>query len=152
MNKQQNMFEVTGKLIPIPKNTFMRAVYAELENFKANLLDGNPSPVPNPFTESLVVADNGKTVMVPPDIQNEAIALYLQTDPELQSMVENSTTLSTRQPLIDTGTFNQNRLYEVDDDYEDVYVQSGINKTAVMLCLVALGLLIFFYRKKLKLV
>jgi len=150
MNKQQNMFEVTGKLIPVPKNTFIRAVYTELENFKANLLDGNPSPVPNPFTESLVVADNGKTVMIPPDIQNEAITLYLKTDPELQSMVENSTTLSTRRPLIDSGAFNQNRLYVAEDD-EDIYMPTGVSNTTVVLCILVLGLLMVFSAKKLKL-
>jgi hypothetical protein len=89
--------------------------------------------------------------MIPPDIQNEAITLYLKTDPELQSMVENSTTLLTRRPLIDSGAFNQNRLYVVEDD-EDIYMPTGVSNTTVMLCILVLGLLMVFSAKKLKLV
>ena len=162
MNNEQNTFVPTGKMIPMPKNIFTQAVNFELENFKGKLLNGDPNPVPNPFTESLVVSNNGSNVMVPKNIQNETIASYLSTDPQLRAMMDN-TTVSSRRPLVESAAFNQSRhndTKEYDDNREhdeDIYILSikNTNKNNTMillvLCIIVAGLLIFFCRKKLNL-
>jgi len=154
----QHMFKPTGKMVPVPKNTFMNAVYSELENFKTKLLNGDSDPVPNPFYESLVVTINNTVVMIPSDIQNEAIASYIQTNPQLKHMTENIITDPIRSPLIDSGAFNPHRnndadvdAYIIDEDNTKL-PQTGGNGIYILICIVVLGLLMFLYKEKLKLI
>jgi hypothetical protein len=144
------MFKTTGKMIPVPKNTFIQAVHTELENFKTKLLNGDPAPVPNPFYESLVVTINNTVVMIPPDIQNEAMASYIQTNPQLKHMMDNTKTGNmNRSYLIDSNAFIRDTDNNIEEEIDDT-IPTSKNGIYLSVCILVLGLLMFLYREKLK--
>ena len=154
MNNQP-VFNATGKMVPVRRSAFVEAVYSELENFETKLLNGDPDPVPNPISESLVVTVNNTTVMIPRDIQNDAIVSYMQTHPRLKHMIDNIETDASRSLLVDYDALNPRRNNDINEDTTDGDItkisQPGGTRIFVLACVVLLGLLMFLYRDSLKL-
>jgi hypothetical protein len=71
---------MTGRTVNIGRDELISFVHDVLNEYKMKKINGDPDPRPNPFTESLFFNQGKKTLMVPHDIQNQAISLYLEND------------------------------------------------------------------------
>ena len=79
-NEVDNSFEFTGKTVAITKKTIIEFVW--------DLIDKNDPDYPHPLTDNLYMKINGKTIMVPHDIQNEAIATYTPNNREKNTLTK----------------------------------------------------------------
>lgn len=173
-NTNQN-YQMTGKMVPMPRQHFVNSVYEAMGIFKRKLLQGDPNPTPNPLIEPLILSNGERSVMIPTDIQNEAIMDYLKTDPQLSSMVGRFTPLRNTMQTAGRGSLVDNNAFEVDDDTEEgqVFTEDGedeyssdlnrrikrkvldnkektSNTVTIIVCILIVVFLLFMFGDKLK--
>lgn len=164
-NENDSNYKMTGKMIPIPKEEFIKFVFQAMGEFKEKLLSGDPNPEPNPLSESLFITNGERTIMIPHDIQNEAITMYLKRDQQLKAMIgvneplDSESEYADRKPLVDSNAFevetddDVDEQINTDDGYtEDLEKNSSSNSNAVLiaLCIVTVLLLIYMFGHKVK--
>ena len=70
-------FQLTGKNIPVNKIELIKYVHQILYYYQIQL-HKNEVPKIDPFKESLIITNGNNNIMIPHDIQNEAIKIYIE--------------------------------------------------------------------------
>ena len=96
-------FEMTGNSLELKKEEVLNLTLNVINEYVIRTEKGEKNVRPDPFNESLYVDIEDKTVMIPHDVQNEAINIFLEK--------RNTETIK----------FEENKLEEtkLDDDLED---------------------------------
>ena len=162
-NENDPNYKMTGNMVKIPQDHFVKFVFQAMQEFKEKLLAGDPNPVPNPLSESLFITNGDKTIMIPHDTQNDAITLYLREDPQLKSMIgvtdalESESESGGRQPLINSKAFEvgtdedtDEQIDELDSSDEGEVESSSTNTMAIAFCIIIALALIYLFGHKLK--
>jgi len=165
-NENDPSYKMTGNMVKIPQDHFVKFVFQAMKEFKEKLLAGDPNPVPNPLSESLFITNGDKTIMIPHKTQNDAISLYLRDDPQLKSMIgvtdalesESESGSGSRQPLVNSKAFEvgtdedtDEQLDELDNiDNDGEVISSSTNTMAIAFCIILALVLIYLYGHKIK--
>ena len=75
-DKKNTEFQLTGNNVPVNKMELIKHVHGLLYNYQIQI-NNNQEPETDPFKTSLIISNGDKTIMIPHEIQNEAIQSYV---------------------------------------------------------------------------
>ena len=79
--KLENKYDKTGNYVPIEYNELVSLVFQAMDNYIDSII--NNSSVINPLEKHvIIVKKNGQVLQVPDDIQQEAITMYFEKNPQ----------------------------------------------------------------------
>jgi len=152
-------FKLTGKTQPLLKEDCIKVVFLALDQCKNDLITQKMNIKESPLNNSLFISNNETTVMIPHEIQNEAITMYLNNNADLANVLGYKQADNTnRQPLIDNSQHVNKEKKELDvydeniedsenDEVEDLKEKKD-KPTSRILFIVCLLLLAFCIVKK----
>ena len=128
-------FEMTGNSLELKKEEVLNLTLNVINEYVIRTEKGEKNVRPNPFNESLYVDIEDKTVMIPHDVQNEAINIFLQkTNTETVKYEENKL----EETKLDDDLEDENN--ELSNEADDEKYKNDSNQTLLYLFL----LIIFF--------
>ena len=128
-------FEMTGNSLELKKEEVLNLTLNVINEYVIRTEKGEKNVKPNPFNESLYVDIEDKTVMIPHDVQNEAINIFLQkTNTETVKYEENKL----EETKLDDDLEDENN--ELSNETDDEKYKNDSNQTLLYLFL----LIIFF--------
>jgi len=121
-------FQLTGKNVPINKVELIKHIHRILFEFQYQK-QNNIKPKVDPFNENIYISNGDKVVMVPHDIQNEGIKIYLDNPSiyqEYLKMYNNSNVNNNKNEDISTGEVekkenNENNKEEPKEKEESLF-------------------------------
>ena len=75
-DKKNTEFQLTGNNVPVNKMELIKHVHGLLYNYQIQI-NNKQEPEIDPFKTSLFISNEDKTIMIPHEIQNEAIQSYV---------------------------------------------------------------------------
>jgi ATP-dependent Zn protease len=132
-NKNKYEFDKTGNFVPIEYNELVSLVF-EAMNIYVNSIINNYEKELNPLEKHvIIVKKNGQVLQVPDDIQQDAITMYFEKNPNLKTFFN-----------IDNYNDNNND----NDNDNDNYTDNSSNK--LYFVFIIFILLIYFFGKYMK--
>lgn len=130
-------FEMTGNSIEFKKEEILNLTLNVINEYVIRTEKGEKNVRPDPFHDSLYVDVEDKTVMIPHDLQNEAINIFLEK--------KNTETIKYEENKYEENKFDETKLDEnLDDELEnEVYDEKYKNDSNQTLFYLFL-LIIFF--------
>lgn len=137
-------FEMTGNSLELKKEEVLNLTLNVINEYVIRTEKGEKNVKPDPFSESLYVDIEDKTVMIPHDVQNEAINIFLQkTNTETVKYEENKL----EETKLDDDLEDENN--ELSNETDDEKYKNDSNQTLLYLFLLIIFFAVIMYIFKL---
>lgn len=138
MAEDNNGFSPTGRMVLVEYDKLVNIVFQAMDKYVDSKVKGNEGYELNPLKKSvMVVKKNGQILQVPNIIQQDAITLYFEKNPDVAKYLE-----------------NEYMDYDSGDSYSDSERQKSTDKTLwifiILVIIVVITVFYFAYRKNMQ--
>jgi hypothetical protein len=109
INENNIDFKMTGKTQPLLKEDCIKLVFMALDKCKGDLISQKMHIDESPLNKSLFLSKDDKTIMIPHEIHNEAITMYLKNNSDLSNALgyrfynnDNNNSNTNSKPLVNS--------------------------------------------------